>query len=125
MWPLVAAMAAGGLLGAAKHQSEAGNRAQRARDFAKSEKYDRAVALFSPWTRLQMKNAQRPQEETMFGNVLGGMMAGAGMGQQINAAVAANDLNEAKTKYYHNLKTPPTIMVDPYGTPYGPNTAIS
>jgi coproporphyrinogen III oxidase-like Fe-S oxidoreductase len=113
--PLTIATIAGVGLGALKHMSEGDNRKQRAKDYARSKKYDKAVALYSPWTRLQMEHAQRPQEETMFGNMLGGGLAGFGFGQQMGAANAANELNQAKINYWHSLKSPPKLGTD-YGT---------
>ncbi len=110
MDPLTMAMIGAGI-GGLKHFMESGARDQRAADHARSRKVDRAIALYSPWNRLSLERAQRPQEESLVGNLIGGGLTGFGFGQQIGAADSAKKLNEAKLKYYHDLQKPPTLGV--------------
>lgn len=98
--PFPIALAVGAALGAAKYEQDR-KKAERERETQGT------IAAYSPWTGMQAHAVSDPDA---LGSVLGGASAGAGMGQSIDSAGAADVMNEkqgglidAQTNYYNGL----------------------
>lgn len=98
--PFPIALAVGAALGAAKY----------AQDKKKADMERQAqgtVAAYSPWTGMQ---AQTVHDPDALGSILGGASAGAGLGQNMDAAGAQEALQakqggliDAQSNYYNSL----------------------